>query len=191
MVERQVPLNDSLPPELNAQPDDEVSSEVLEHPSVESETSVVRFIALQALYEIDMTDHPVGEVVNYLVEDFVFDDERSAPYLQTLVLGVKEHRQQIDDVLARFANEFPIQQLATIDRNILRIAVLEFLVLRTTGVRVAINEAVEMAKRFGTDASPRFVNGVLGAIARRAFPDDEDDSDTPTPDTHDDEDTVA
>ncbi len=184
-------MNDSLPTRLNVQPNDEVTSEVLEHPSVESETSVVRLIALQALYEIDMTAHPVGEVINHLVEDFVFKNERSAPYLQTLVLGVLEHRQQIDDVLARFANEFPIRQLAVIDRNILRIAVLEFLVLRTTSVSVAINEAVEMAKRFGSDSSPRFVNGVLGAIARHAFPEGADDSDAPAPDTPDDEDTVA
>lgn len=175
MVERHKTLSDTLPPELNVQPDDEVSSEVIEHPSVESETSVVRLIALQALYEIDMTGHPIGAVVNHLIEDFTFDDERSAPYLQKLVLGVMEHRQQIDEILSRFANEFPIHQIAVIDRNIMRLAILEFLVLRSTYVRVAINEAVEMAKRFGTDTSPRFVNGVLGAIARSAFPDDDDD----------------
>lgn len=184
-------MSDTLPPELNAQPDDEISSEVIEHPSVESETSVVRLIALQALYEIDMTGHPVGAVVNHLIEDFVFDDERSAPYLQTLVMGVIEHRQQIDDILAHFANEFPIHQIAIIDRNIMRVAILEFLVLRTTYVRVAINEAVEMAKRFGTDTSPRFVNGVLGSIARNAFPDDNAEETTDSESDSDDEETVS
>ncbi len=200
MVERHKTLSDTLPPELNVQPDDEVSSEVIEHPSVESETSVVRLIALQALYEIDMTGHPIGAVVNHLIEDFTFDDERSAPYLQKLVLGVMEHRQQIDEILSRFAHEFPIHQIAPIDRNIMRMAILEFLVLRSTYVRVSINEAVEMAKRFGTETSPRFVNGVLGAIARSAFPDDEDEVDDeeesdipPSEDNYDspDEDTVS
>lgn len=161
----------NLPPiELpDLQPEDEVTSETLEHPVVEGETSLARLIALQALYEVDVTGHPIGQVLNNLVathNDALGD--WSTAFLQRLVQGVIEHRQQIDDILAGYAHEFPIQQVAVIDRNILRIAVLEFLILEITRVRVAINEAVEMAKRFGAEGSARFVNGVLGAVARGA-----------------------
>jgi N utilization substance protein B len=68
-------------------------------------------------------------------------------------------------VIARYAPEWPLDQIAAIDRNILRIATWEFAAQRDTPVKVAINEAVELAKAFGSDSAPRFVNGVLGSLA--------------------------
>jgi N utilization substance protein B len=71
----------------------------------------------------------------------------------------------LDQVIARYAPEWPLDQIAAIDRNILRIATWEFAAQRATPVKVAINEAVELAKAFGSDSAPRFVNGVLGSLA--------------------------
>jgi N utilization substance protein B len=70
-------------------------------------------------------------------------------------------------LIAECAPEWPVDQLAVVDRNILRLALWEFAVSGETPVRVAINEAVELAKRFGSDSAPRFINGVLGSLAER------------------------
>jgi N utilization substance protein B len=82
-----------------------------------------------------------------------------------LVLGVVEHLGHMDMLIARYAPEWPLDQMAVIDRNILRIAIFEFLISEQTPVKVAINEAVELAKTYGSDSAPRFVNGVLGTLA--------------------------
>ncbi|MBE0697911.1 MAG: hypothetical protein IH586_13395 [Anaerolineaceae bacterium] len=73
----------------------------------------------------------------------------------------------MDDFIAQHAPEWPMDQVAVVDRNILRIALWEFAVARVTPLKVAINEAIEMAKIYGSDSTPRFVNGVLGALANR------------------------
>jgi N utilization substance protein B len=78
---------------------------------------------------------------------------------------VVERRAEIDAVIERTAPLWPAEQLAPVDRNILRIAIREFLVDNLTPVRAAINEAVELAKSFGSDSSPKFVNGVLGSLS--------------------------
>ena len=82
-----------------------------------------------------------------------------------LVTGVIEHLGDIDTLIARYAPEWPLDQMAVIDRNILRIAIFEFLVEGETPVKVAINEAVELAKTYASDSAPRFINGVLGSLA--------------------------
>lgn len=82
-----------------------------------------------------------------------------------LVHGVIEYQPQMDRLIARFAPEWPLDQMAVIDRNVLRIAMYEFLVTDETPVKVAINEAVELAKVYGSDSAPRFINGVLGTLA--------------------------
>jgi N utilization substance protein B len=79
--------------------------------------------------------------------------------------GVTNCRRELDTVISELAPEWPIDQIAAVDRNILRIAVYELIYDSDTPPKVAINEAVELAKRFGSDASPRFVNGVLGSLA--------------------------
>lgn len=84
-----------------------------------------------------------------------------------LVHGVLQNKSKLDSFVSRFAPSFPVEQMSIIDRNILRIAIFEILINNNTPVKVAINEAVELAKNFGSDSSPRLINGVLGAIASK------------------------
>jgi len=125
-----------------------------------------RCIALQALYEIDLTGHAVAEVLVHRLEDDPLPDG-VRPFAYALVNGVLEHLEGMDVVIHRYAPEWPLDQMAIIDRNILRMAIYEFAVEGKTPVKVAINEAVELAKLFGSDSAPRFINGVLGALAGR------------------------
>jgi N utilization substance protein B len=125
-----------------------------------------RVVALQALYEIDCASHPPAAVLRRrLVEN-----DLSPPYgefARHLVKGVLENQPVLDDFIHEYAPEWPLGQMAYIDRNILRMAIFEFAIDGSTPVKVAINEAVELAKWFGSDSAPRFVNGVLGSLVDR------------------------
>jgi len=123
-----------------------------------------RSIALQALYEIDMANHPPGEVWEQRVEEAELDESLSQ-FSHQIVFGVLPLTTVLDEFIAKHAPEWPLDQVATIDRNIIRIALWEFVVFRKTPVKVAINEAVELAKMYGSESTPRFVNGVLGSLA--------------------------
>jgi N utilization substance protein B len=90
--------------------------------------------------------------------------------MQVLVTGVLKNRDNLDEVIARHAPEWPLDQIAIIDRNILRIAIHELSQEKKLPVKVVINEAVEIAKLFGAEGSPRFINGVLGSITDEWFP---------------------
>ena len=123
-----------------------------------------RIAVLQALYEVDVTGHPAGEVL-----DRRFGEEPLSPagesFARQLANGVIMHRQRINELITGHAPEWPLDQMAVVDRNILRIAIYELGEPDIdTPAKVAINEAVEMAKSFGSDSSPRFVNGVLGSL---------------------------
>jgi N utilization substance protein B len=125
-----------------------------------------RRLALQALYEIDCTDHQVSTVLNERLEsDSYREDTRTLT--TRLVSGVLEHRDQLDALIRRYAPEWPLDQIAILDRNILRIAIFELIIDDSVPVKVAINEAVELAKTFGAESTPRFINGVLGTLAAR------------------------
>ncbi len=128
---------------------------------------LARTLALQALYEADTTGHdPQDALERLLVEaDAV---QESADFARELVTGAVEQRQQLDEVIARVAPAWPLEQMAAIDRNILRLAILEILLNNRTPVKAAINEAVELAKTFGSDNSAKFVNGVLGSVSSMA-----------------------
>jgi N utilization substance protein B len=120
-----------------------------------------RTCALQALYELDTTRHPADEVIAHRLEDtFLTSDGET--FLRQLVSGVLRHRSQLDALIQKYAPAWPVAQIAVIDRNILRIALLELTGVTETPPKVAINEAVDLAKIFGSDNSSRFVNGVLG-----------------------------
>ena len=95
---------------------------------------------------------------------------KSVPFVHHLVFGVLRYKEHLDSLIQRYAPEWPIDQMAPIDRNILRMALFEFSVDGQTPVKVAINEAVELAKIFGSDSAPRFVNGVLGSLAGENLP---------------------
>lgn len=124
-----------------------------------------RSIALQVLYEFDLTGHPVGEVFKDRIEETPLDDNTLIQFALQIVQGVLPLITQLDELIAQHAPEWPMDQVAVIDRNILRIALWEFGVERCTPIKVAINEAIELAKLFGSDSAPRFINGVLGALA--------------------------
>jgi N utilization substance protein B len=125
-----------------------------------------RRIALQTLYEADCAGHDPTEIVERWLAESSFD-AATETFLRTLVAGVCAYRQPLDDIIHRHAPEWPVDQMAIIDRNILRMAIYELAVGRQTPLKVAINEAVELAKLYGSDSAPRFINGVLGTLADR------------------------
>lgn len=126
-----------------------------------------RSIALQALYEIDLTDHATGVVIENRFLETPLNNSNLEEFARKIILGVEPMREQLDQFIAEHAPEWPIDQVSTIDRNLLRIALWEFAVNGETPIKVAINEAIELAKKFGADSTPRFVNGVLGSLAAR------------------------
>ena len=123
-----------------------------------------RCIALQVLYEIDCSGHALAEVFENQRAAGALS-ERQASFALWLVEGAWGQRAWIDQVIHRYAPEWPLSQMAYVDRNVLRMAIWEFALSGETPLKVAINEAVELAKRFGSDSSSRFVNGVLGTLA--------------------------
>ncbi|MFA9402126.1 MAG: transcription antitermination factor NusB [Anaerolineales bacterium] len=127
----------------------------------------LRNLIIQALYEIDAVDHPPQEVIaRYLKQnDNVSDDGEE--FFKCFVEGILSTTPELDSVIATFAPEWPVDQLAVLDRNILRMALWEIVLYDETPLKVAINEAVELAKRFGSESSARFVNGVLGTLAEQ------------------------
>lgn len=123
-----------------------------------------RALALQVLYEVDIANHPPAEVFKARLEETPLTPELSE-FARRIVFGVLPLADALDESIAQYAPEWPFDQIAAIDRNILRMACWEFAVFHDTPVKVAINEAVELAKHYGSDSAPRFINGVLGSLA--------------------------
>lgn len=132
-----------------------------------------RQLALQALFEMDVTSHQAGAVI----AERLADREGTADeftlgesFLRWLVSGVLKHKTELDALIQKYAPEWPVDQLAVVDRNILRLALFELGCRDAdTPPKVVINEAVELGKTFGSDSSPRFVNGVLGSALDEAL----------------------
>ena len=126
-----------------------------------------RTIALQSLYQWDFLGMPdggkLGEITAFNKEEFApkFDDEG---FIDELIVGVVKHYPDLDKIIIRFAPNWPIDSITIIDRNVLRLGIFELKFAQNIPAKVAINEAIELAKGFGGQASGRFVNGVLGAI---------------------------
>jgi len=126
-----------------------------------------RAIALQALYEIDSVGHDMEKVVTrFLAEEWL--SEENDAFVRELVSKVIQNKEKIDHNIQKFATAWPIEQIPVVDRSILRLAIFEILFDNKVSVKVAINEAVELAKKFGSDNSPKFVNGVLGSVSALA-----------------------
>ena len=123
-----------------------------------------RILALQALYEVDTAGHKSEEVITLLLAGGELSAENAA-FVRELVSGVIENRAKIDLNIQNFAPAWPVEQIPIVDRNILRLAIFEILLDNKVPVKVAINEAVELAKTFGSDNSSRFINGVLGSVS--------------------------
>lgn len=133
-----------------------------------------RSLALQVLYEVDVTDHPPVSVYQERLQEMNTDRQNDlspelAEFARQIIFGILPIAEKIDFAIAHYAPEWPFDQISPIDRNILRIATWEFVISKETPVKVAINEAVELAKLFGSDNAPRFINGVLGSLADRYY----------------------
>lgn len=122
-----------------------------------------RIIAFQALYEVDTSSHSPEMVIHHIAESGELSEE-NLDFTTELVNGTLAHKEEIDGNIRRFAPAWPLEQIPAVDRNILRLAIFEITFGQETPFKVAINEAVELAKRFGSESSPRFINGVLGSV---------------------------
>lgn len=126
---------------------------------------LARELALKALFQVDLVGGDGAEVLKYLFEEDQPLSEVEA-FARELVTGTLAHRREIDAQIARYARDWRLERLAAVDRNILRLAIFELLFRRDVPAGVAINEAVELAKTYGEAESGRFVNGILGQLAR-------------------------
>jgi N utilization substance protein B len=124
-------------------------------------------MALQILYEVDCAGHKPEEVFTNRLIDAKNIGEEAKDFVRRMVMGTYESTDELDQLIASCAPEWPVEELAVLDRNILRIALWEITISKETPLKVAINEAVELAKRFSSDSAPRFINGVLGTLSRR------------------------
>ncbi|MCK4362742.1 MAG: transcription antitermination factor NusB [Dehalococcoidia bacterium] len=126
-----------------------------------------RVIALQALFEVDSVGHDAGETVSRLVTEAALPSDGEV-FVRELVDGVLTNKGRIDSIIQTYAPAWPVAQLAIVDRNILRLAIFEISLNNRVPVKAAINEAVELAKTFGSDNSAKFINGVLGTVSAQS-----------------------
>jgi N utilization substance protein B len=126
-----------------------------------------RIIALQTLYEVDAVARKPETVTERLLGDAGLSEENNE-FVRQLVNGTMKNKEEIDRKIRKHAPAWPVDQIAIIDRNILRLAIFEILFDNKVPVKVAVSEAVELAKAFGSDKSSKFVNGVLGAVSALA-----------------------
>lgn len=126
-----------------------------------------RILALQALYEIDSAGRePEAVIERALATTEMTEENRN--FVREVISGTVKHREEIDKEIQKLAPAWPIDQIATVNRNILRLAIFEILYDNKVPVKVAVNEAVELAKTFGSGSSGKFINGVLGAVSTKA-----------------------
>jgi N utilization substance protein B len=126
-------------------------------------------LALQALYESDASDHSTTAAAKRLLASATMGTGGKG-FTLSLVQGVTANLKEIDGVIRKLAPAWPVQQIPMVDRNILRIAIYEIRHTQGTPPKVVINEAVELAKTFGSKSSSRFVNGVLGSLMVLDYP---------------------
>jgi len=135
-----------------------------------SSRHLARSIVLQSLYELDFRREKNPDLEKILEKDIGEFGQglEEVEFMKNLAKGVLEHRPQIDEIIKKSAPEWPIEQITIVDRNVLRIGIYELLFGDKNEVppKVAINEAIELAKSYGGESSGRFVNGVLGTIYR-------------------------
>jgi len=125
-----------------------------------------RVAALQALYEADSSSHEPRVVLGRIAVEHHLPREAAA-FAEDLIEKVLAEQDELDRIIGKAAPAWPVEQLSPVDRNILRLAISEMLGDNGAPVRAVINEAVELAKSFGSENSSRFVNGVLGSIERQ------------------------
>ncbi|MDW8106042.1 MAG: transcription antitermination factor NusB [Armatimonadota bacterium] len=133
---------------------------------------VAREWALRALYQIDLGGKPAEEAIEEVLSVAMLDPE-DAEVVRELVLGtVRAQVTELDPIIQHYARGWTIDRMAVIDRNILRLALYELRHHPEQPFKVVINDAIELAKKYSTAESGRFVNGILGAIVRQMYPDE-------------------
>ena len=132
-------------------------------PKVSTNRRRSRTVALQVLYETNAVDHDAENVLVDRLADFDLPTAISE-FARALVRGSLANCEEIDKIITTFAPNWPLNQMAIVDRNILRMAIFEIIFGESAPPKVAVNEAVELAKSFGSESSPKFVNGVLGSV---------------------------
>jgi len=132
-----------------------------------------RQLAMQSLYAWDFNGR-AGEVKQFAKEQIknAGSEIKESEFIFELAEGVAKHLSEIDEIIVKHAPEWPIDQISVVDRNVLRLGIYELSVLKEVPPKVAINEAVELAKTFGGEASGKFVNGVLGTIYKEIVPEE-------------------
>lgn len=123
-----------------------------------------RMLALQALYEVDSVARRPESAIERLLAEANLSQEVSE-FSRELVNGAVKNKAEIDRNIVKYAPVYPVEQLAIIDRNILRLAIFEILFDNKVPVKVVVNEAVELAKTYGSGSSAKFINGVLGSVS--------------------------
>ena len=131
-----------------------------------------RFLVIEALYESETSDHAAREAYERRLRDIASEDKelangKAAKYGRNALAGVLELQPEIDRQISETATQFPLTDMAIVDRNILRLAIWELLASTTAPVGAVVNEAVELARRYGGESSPSFVNGVLRTVSQR------------------------
>ena len=122
-----------------------------------------KVIALQALYEVDAVDHdPIQVLDRLMVEADLPVSARQVT--REMVQGVVENRRELDRIITELAPSWPVSQIAAVDRSLLRLAIYELMFSRQAPPKVTVNEAVDLARAFGSESSRKFVNGVLGSV---------------------------
>lgn len=151
-----------------------------------SNRHLARTIALQTLYQLDFAckkdnlpfedNKNEDDIIVYNLKEFA-PSFRDDGFIRSLVDGVIKNNENIEEYILKYAPSWPIDKIAMVDRNVLRIGIYELIFDKQIPPRVAINEAIELSKNFGGESSGRFINGVLGAIYND-LPDKEKDADT-------------
>jgi len=127
-----------------------------------------REFALQVLYQIEIAKQDAIKVVAQFQDHFFIGAERD-DFLERLVLGVSKHRQEIDRLIEQYSENWRLDRMNIIDRNILRMAAFELLYCKDIPPKVTLNEAIDLGKRYGTDDSGGFINGILDRIQNEAI----------------------
>lgn len=126
---------------------------------------LARELAMKSLYARDIGKNEPGEILARLVHEYNVVEEVKE-FSEKLIKGVVENQQYLDSVIDHYAIEWQLERIAPVERNILRIALYEMICTEDIPAAVAINEALEVAKIYGGDESPRFLNGILGKVLK-------------------------
>jgi N utilization substance protein B len=127
-----------------------------------------RELALQILYQLDISKQEAPRAISQLHEHFSPEEEKDA-FLERIVLGVLEHSREIDSFIEKYSENWRLDRMSVIDRAILRMAVFEFLYCQDIPPKVTLNEAIDLGKRYGSEGSGSFVNGILDQILNKAI----------------------